>query len=227
MRCSSVDTQLRAHVGYPARDTDVADMHALARHFGCVLPAPYASGPVPNALEAALDTYRTVSAEEAEHVRRIRDALRAVDVLSRAAPLHVTASALVVDSASRRVLLRRHEAMGQWMQVGGHFDPGESDPWEVTRREAREETGLGDLALVGTRADGPVQIVIVPVGRGATSPRTSTPICASCSPPAIRTVARPESPTAPLRWIPLASARGEVTEENLAVFLDRTRSLCS
>ena len=32
-----------------------------------------------------------------------------------------------------------------WLQVGGHADPGESDPLRIALREAREETGLTDL----------------------------------------------------------------------------------
>jgi 8-oxo-dGTP pyrophosphatase MutT (NUDIX family) len=54
-------------------------------------------------------------------------------------------SALVVNPSSRHVLLRWHERIGRWMQVGGHGDPGEHDPWQVALREAREETGLGLL----------------------------------------------------------------------------------
>jgi len=38
--CNSLDTQLRAHLGYQP-DDDHADMRALGRRFGCRLPAPY------------------------------------------------------------------------------------------------------------------------------------------------------------------------------------------
>jgi len=179
------------------------------------------------ALEAALDAYKPAAPEEAADVRRIRAALRAGDAFSRSAPLHVTASALVVDPASRRVLLRWHETMERWMQVGGHFDPGESDPWEVARREAREETGLGDLALVGTRADGPVHVVIVPVPARRAEPAHEHAdlrfVFTTDDPDA----ARAESTAAPLRWVPLSSASREISEDNLLVFLARTRALFS
>jgi 8-oxo-dGTP pyrophosphatase MutT (NUDIX family) len=67
------------------------------------------------------------------------------DPWSRALPLHVTASALVVHPSSARVLLRWHAKQERWLQVGGHGDPGERDPWLVALREAEEETGLTDL----------------------------------------------------------------------------------
>ena len=50
------------------------------------------------------------------------------------------------------------------MQVGGHAEPGERDPWLVACREAREETGLEDLrGLTPALERQPVHIVIVPV----------------------------------------------------------------
>jgi 8-oxo-dGTP pyrophosphatase MutT (NUDIX family) len=64
---------------------------------------------------------------------------------SRGIPLHLTASALVVHPPSARVLLRWHAKQERWLQVGGHADPGEDDPWAVALREAEEETGLTDL----------------------------------------------------------------------------------
>ena len=39
--CNSLDTQLRSHLGYQPDGNDYADMRALARRFGCSLPAPY------------------------------------------------------------------------------------------------------------------------------------------------------------------------------------------
>jgi lincosamide nucleotidyltransferase A/C/D/E len=39
--CNSLDTQIRSHLGYQPDDNDHADMRALARRYGCSLPAPY------------------------------------------------------------------------------------------------------------------------------------------------------------------------------------------
>ena len=58
---------------------------------------------------------------------------------------HITASAVIVDRASRRTLLHFHKRLGRWLQVGGHTNY-ETDLAQVALREAREETGLPDLA---------------------------------------------------------------------------------
>jgi 8-oxo-dGTP pyrophosphatase MutT (NUDIX family) len=92
---------------------------------------------VPHDAEEAGDLARTIAMAEAE-----------ADPWSRAIPLHVTASALVLDPATGRVVLRWHAKQERWLQVGGHGDPGERDPWIVALREAQEETGLTDLAPV-------------------------------------------------------------------------------
>ncbi|MPY92992.1 MAG: amino acid transporter [Acidimicrobiia bacterium] len=42
--CCSLETQLRAHVGYEPDADDIADMKALAQRFGCELPPPYDRG---------------------------------------------------------------------------------------------------------------------------------------------------------------------------------------
>jgi 8-oxo-dGTP pyrophosphatase MutT (NUDIX family) len=63
------------------------------------------------------------------------------------APGHVTASALVIEPVSRRVLLTLHPRAGLWLQVGGHCEPGDGTLLDVAAREAREESGLGALSF--------------------------------------------------------------------------------
>jgi 8-oxo-dGTP pyrophosphatase MutT (NUDIX family) len=173
-------------------------------------------------IERVIDSYRPADAVEVADVQRLRELLAVADVHSRSAPVHVTGSALVVHPPSRSVLLRWHPRMQMWMQVGGHFDAGETDPWLVAMREAREETGLIDLrALSASTAQLPVQIVIVPVPASGDEPEhehadfrylfvTDTPgyIVA-------------EHADARLRWIDIASALAETKEPNLRVFLSR------
>ena len=98
-------------------------------------------------LNGLLTGYQAASETEAADVERMRRlAQAAADPWSRSQlPLHLTASALVVHPASRRVLLRWHVKHDRWLQVGGHGDPGETDPLQIALREAREETGLSDL----------------------------------------------------------------------------------
>ena len=171
-------------------------------------------------IERALESYRAVDATEVADVKRLR-ALLAGDVYSRDTPVHVTASALVVHPPSRTVLMRWHPRMQMWMQVGGHFDAGETDPWLVALREAREETGLTDLREFTVTAKQPVQIVIVPVPANRDEPAHEHAdfryLFVTDTPGAI--VA--ETAEAPLRWIDLAAALTETKEQNLRVFLSR------
>jgi 8-oxo-dGTP pyrophosphatase MutT (NUDIX family) len=60
---------------------------------------------------------------------------------------HLTGSALVVSRSGQRVLLLHHRKLQRWLQPGGHADPGEQTGEQVALREAREETGLSELAL--------------------------------------------------------------------------------
>ncbi|WKV10779.1 NUDIX hydrolase [Marivirga harenae] len=59
---------------------------------------------------------------------------------------HFTASAWIIDSISRNILLLHHKKLNKWLQPGGHAD-GEIDLEQVSRKEAFEETGLKNLAL--------------------------------------------------------------------------------
>ncbi|WP_051814204.1 NUDIX hydrolase [Kitasatospora sp. MBT63] len=63
-------------------------------------------------------------------------------------PAHITASAVVVDPAARRVLLTLHPKVGRWLQMGGHCEPGDPDLASAALREATEESGIPDLELL-------------------------------------------------------------------------------
>lgn len=63
---------------------------------------------------------------------------------------HITASAIIVDTTSYRVLLHFHKRLKRWLQVGGHPDY-ETDMSQVALREATEETGLTDLSFFLTQ----------------------------------------------------------------------------
>jgi 8-oxo-dGTP pyrophosphatase MutT (NUDIX family) len=144
--------------------------------------------------------------------------MRAEATLDRDSPLHVTGSAFVVHLPTRRVLLRWHARMKRWMQVGGHFDPGETDPLAVALREAREETGLDDLRPLRNE---PLQVVIVPVDARGDEPAHEHADVRYLLVTDRPDDARPESPDAPLRWVNLDDATDEVNEENQRVFLRR------
>lgn len=173
-------------------------------------------------VSAALDGYQPASDKEARDIERVRELAAVGDPWARRSPLHITGSAVIVHPASGRVLLRWHDRMGSWLQVGGHADPGETDPLRTARREAREETGLSDLVgWPDPERPRLVHIVIVPVPAGKGEPphehadfryvlATETPDDATA-----------ETATADLRWLPLAEAIALVAEDNLHDTLTR------
>jgi 8-oxo-dGTP pyrophosphatase MutT (NUDIX family) len=119
---------------------------------------------VQDPLTAALEAHVPADAEERGDLARIRALVAAEpDPWSRHTLLHLTASALVVHPASGRVLLRWHAKQERWLQVGGHGDPGESDPWAIALREAEEETGLTDLRPWPGPEPRLFQVTVVPV----------------------------------------------------------------
>jgi 8-oxo-dGTP pyrophosphatase MutT (NUDIX family) len=177
-------------------------------------------------LSGLLTAYRALDETEAADVTRMqRLAAAADDPWSRSIPLHFTASALVLHPASRRVLLRWHVKHGKWLQVGGHADPGESDPWLIAFREAREETGLTDLAAWPDAALRHVVVCHVPPS--ATEPEHEHAdlryLLATAEPGAIK----PENPDAELRWLDFTEARSLVGANNLRHTLDRAERLLS
>ncbi|HEX4491963.1 MAG TPA: NUDIX domain-containing protein [Acidimicrobiia bacterium] len=176
------------------------------------------SGPA-GALREALGSHHARDPVEAVDVARLQALIEGGDdVFARTTAVHVTGSAVVVHPPTRRVLLRWHPRMQMWMQVGGHFDPGEHDPLAVALREACEETGLTDLRA---QADEPVQIVIVPVPANDLEPAHEHAdfryVLTTEDPDAI--VA--ESEDAQLQWLTIDDAIAQTTEANLRELLRR------
>ncbi|GAA3816413.1 NUDIX hydrolase [Amycolatopsis tucumanensis] len=169
-----------------------------------------------------LEAYTARNETENADVARIREVLAtAADPFSRKIPLHVTGSAVIVHPESRRVLLRWHQRQQAWLQVGGHGDPGETDPLVIALREGREETGLTDLRPWPT-AD-LLHAVVVPVPAKGAEPAHEHAdlryVLATGQPEA----ARPEKPDAPLKWLPLDEAIDAVSEDNLRETLRRVQ----
>jgi 8-oxo-dGTP pyrophosphatase MutT (NUDIX family) len=171
-----------------------------------------------------LRRYSPEGEAEAADVARVRAlAERTPDPYLRSLPMHVTGSALIVHPGSGRVLLRWHPRQQAWLQVGGHGDPGESDPLGIARREAAEETGLADLAPWPDPQLRHVVVVSVPAA-GADPAHEHADVrffLATRTPDAVV----PEVPGAPLRWLTLAEARELTTEPNLRETLNRVERL--
>ena len=175
-------------------------------------------------LSDVVAAYRPRSAEEAADVARQQALVgdTSKDPWTRSSPLHATGSAVVLHPPTRRVLLRWHDRQQNWLQVGGHADPGETDPFLIALREAGEETGLADLARWPDQsAPTPVQITIVPVPAGKGEPAHEHAdvryLLSTHQPDA----ASPETDTATLRWLALDEALSTVAEDNLRICLLR------
>jgi 8-oxo-dGTP pyrophosphatase MutT (NUDIX family) len=126
---------------------------------------------VKEAVTSALRAHRAADAEEAADLERIIALVEHEDEpWSRALPLHLTASALVVHPPTNRVLLRWHAKQQRWLQVGGHADPGEGDPWLIALREAAEETTLSDLRPWPHETGSLAQVAVVDVTAAGDEP---------------------------------------------------------
>jgi 8-oxo-dGTP pyrophosphatase MutT (NUDIX family) len=173
-------------------------------------------------LTAILAAYTPLSDQEAVDLERVRQRAGDADPWTRASALHVTGSAVILHPPSGRVLLRWHERMQAWLQVGGHADPAETDPFQIALREANEETGLSDLAPWPDAArPSVVQIVVVPVPAGRGEPAHEHADVRYVLATARPDDATPENAAARLRWLPIDEALEVVAEDNLRVCLAR------
>ena len=163
------------------------------------------------------------AAEKSDVAELLRLAGAVPHLWSQELPLHLTASALVVHVPTGSMLLRWHARQQSWLQVGGHGDPGESDPLDVALREGREETGLTDL--VPWPDAGLVHVVMCAVPARGSSPAHVHGdlrfVLATASPDA----ARPERPDAPLRWLNVDEAKVLASEDNLLETIGRVDAL--
>ena len=175
-------------------------------------------------LTSLLDQYQPGDDAEAADVQRLRVLVEdGGNPWRRDLPLHVTASALIVHPPTARVLLRWHQRQQAWLQVGGHGDPGETDPVGIARREGYEETGLADLEPWPDARIQQVAVVDVPPGKGEPAHQHADIrfFMATWTPDE----ARPESPNAPVRWVTLAEARELTSQPNLRQTLARVEPL--
>jgi 8-oxo-dGTP pyrophosphatase MutT (NUDIX family) len=174
-------------------------------------------------LRVLLDGYVPHSHEERTDLARLQKLAESADPWTRASPLHLTGSAVVVHPPTRRVLLRWHERMQAWLQVGGHADPGEVDPLAIALREAREETGLTDLTVWPDARIVQVAVVPVPAGRGEPEHEHADIRYALATATPERVT--PENAAATLAWLTVDDALERVGWDNLRVCLARIGAL--
>lgn len=101
-------------------------------------------------LLALLNDYRQKYPEETVMVRQYESFVTEhSDCFERSLDIgHVTGSAMILDAEGERILLTHHRKLNRWLQPGGHAD-GVTDVAAVAMTEAREESGLRSLSLVG------------------------------------------------------------------------------
>ena len=78
---------------------------------------------------------------------------------------HTTASSMILNEAGDKVLMIYHNIYRSWAWTGGHSD-GEIDPLVTALREAKEETGIQELKVLGGLASIDILPVIGHVKRG-------------------------------------------------------------
>lgn len=144
-----------------------------------------------------------------------------VDCLLRTQLLgHFTASAWVLDLASKSVLLIHHRKLNRWLQPGGHAD-GEADLLAVAQREVWEETGLEtnalqpdffDLDVHGIPERGPEPAHLHLDARFLLTPKPTSKLVLN------------EEVTA-ARWIPLAEVHLQVQERSILRMVEKSLPL--
>ncbi len=108
-------------------------------------PRAWHHGPVLSGLLTGYQAAGETEAADLERMTRLA-ASGARPVVTRSLPLHFTASALVrAPATAAGCCCAGTSGTERWLQVGGHGDPGETDPLAIALREAAEETGLTDL----------------------------------------------------------------------------------
>jgi len=176
-------------------------------------------------LADALAAHASEGDEEARDVAATLALVRAEPAcFSRSffAPGHVTGSAFIVCASSGRVLLHHHRRLDAWLQMGGH-DDGERDAAATALREAREESGLADLAFLSP-AILDVDVHPIPAGKGEPSHLHHDVRYAlvTRTPDAIR---RDEAESIDLRWFTPEDAAEAMGETGATRALGKIRRL--
>lgn len=68
-------------------------------------------------------------------------------LIDRKSSLHLTASAIVINSISRSMIFIKHPSLARGLFPGGHFELEDVYLYNTALREAKEETGIEALLL--------------------------------------------------------------------------------
>jgi hypothetical protein len=133
---------------------------------------------------------------------------------------HLTASALVVERDSGRVLLALHRKLDLWLQLGGHCD-GDANLIGVAWREAREESGIEELCICPAVCD--VDIHAIPARPGEPAHLHYDTRFLVLAPRGARPRLSGESHE--LRWLEPAQARQLAGDDSLRRLLETCASI--
>lgn len=67
---------------------------------------------------------------------------------------HITASGVIVNLNTGKILLLSHKALGKWLPPGGHVERDDNSLQEASLREILEETGIPADALIPINTEG-------------------------------------------------------------------------
>jgi 8-oxo-dGTP pyrophosphatase MutT (NUDIX family) len=113
-----------------------------------------------------LERHEPHDATERDHLSRTLEFVRRTPPCTsrRTQEGHVTASAWLLSPDRRAALLTHHRKLGRWFQPGGHIED-DATIQDAALREAREESGIIDLALV-SEAIFDVDVHLIPARKG-------------------------------------------------------------
>ncbi|MCA1782370.1 MAG: NUDIX hydrolase [Dermatophilaceae bacterium] len=95
-----------------------------------------------------LRRFEPADSEQAELRTAYLDALGDDTAVFKAGPpVHLTASCIVFDHRSERVLLTLHTKAHAWLQFGGHVEATDPTLYAAADREVREESGIDAVAV--------------------------------------------------------------------------------
>ena len=170
-----------------------------------------------------LDAYRGRYPEEQVRVDRVR---RFVETHANCFERtcrdgHVTGSAWILSADECHVLLVHHRKLVRWLQPGGHAD-GEPDPIRVALREAGEECGLAELAVL---SDEPLDVDVHAIPAcGPEPPHLHYDIRYLLRAPAGQEPVASEEATA-VRWFERRRLTALIAEKSLLRMERKTRAL--
>ncbi len=180
-------------------------------------PAGPCYAPSMSALLQELQRYTPADEHEARSLARIVTHVAAGGDLydRRRWDGHLTGSAFILDAGHERLLLLYHRKLQRWLQPGGHGEPGETDPLEVSRREALEESGIQGLTLHPEHpALFDVDVHLIPA-RGDEQAHEHLDLRYLFVAPADARLAPAEGESRQLAWVPLAEV-ASVSDESVA-----------